>query len=233
MDFSNLTLFQSSGNLATVGPDKRRFTAAVFDGTRGSIPKANKDDTEVYLNELEEKNNEEDILLKTMNNDLDGVYNVRKRDKIQETPQPNLLQLVRGVIEGSYFGFSTRLHASPFVLPSISRPSSSQPQLTMNCDDGFQNSIKLSSSADFTSFSRSSDETQQFQRPSTTGGRFVDSFRSNRSYTPSSTLAPSYTERNQLDYSSFARSIPGSAATKGMIEIIIIYLFIFFVHNAS
>ena len=269
MDFSNLTLLRReatvAGNGNTTDGDNHNnnrigdgaFTVATFDGTRGNIPKADHDETEDYLQELEDRNNQQQLLLQTMNdnqgqeNSSDGVckYNVRNRQKLSQTPQPNLLQLVRGDIEhGSYFGFSTRLHSSPFTLPSIStsRPtsSSSQPPQKEPLDDvdattvDFEQIPLSSSSMDLTGsscFSRhyganddQNDGTQRIsQRPSTTGGRFVETFRSSRNNNDnnhvlsSSTFAPSYTERNQLNLSSYSRSVPGSATTRGMYQLCI------------
>ena len=238
MDFSNLTLLRREATAADNGnttdgdnhDDNRRdggaFTVATFDGTRGNIPKADRDETEDYLQELEDRNNQQQLLLQTMNDNQgqvsssDGVctYNVRNRQNLPQTPQPNLLQLVRGDIEhGSYFGFSTRLHSSPFTLPSIStsRPtsSSSQPPQKEPLDDvdattvDFKQIPLSSSSMDLTgsSFSRhfganddQDDGTQRIsQRPSTTGGRFVDTFRNSRNNDDNSHVLSSSTFLNR------------------------------------
>ena len=240
MDFSNLTLLQKGvpsssghkGNTDSVTSSRgnRGVTVAVYDGTRGEVPKAEIDETEQYLEDLEARNKQQQLLLSTVDGTSGNVYNVRKRDNISVASQPELEQLVRGDIEGSYFGFSTRLKASPFLLPRISRPSSSSSSsssqlynLSNNDTAGIENSMKLSSSVDLSgSSSVNLSISQHFEerdkRPSTTGGRFVDTFRQSRSNTPTCAFAPSYTERNQLDYSCYYTSVPGSASSRGMLN---------------
>jgi hypothetical protein len=171
--------------------------------TMGSdiIPQASLTSTEQYLNDVNFRFEEE----KAIDAVEQSVFTDDMGSKSRPPTSPSLLEYMRSDA-GTYFGMSTRLRSSPFILPSTSLPSPDIQNNASVTDFGFYDeSLCEDGSLDF-------GERRSLTAPS--GQR--NSLTSKVPKSSSSHLAPSFTEKNNYGYESYYKSVPNTATCVGV-----------------